>query len=85
MEDYQKRLIVEYIEIKERLSRLSDFLDRVSDGEAFTDCPFELLTEQEKIMKRYKNILINRSYYEHIPLYEYDSVKLDDNDINVTI
>lgn len=55
MEDWKIRLVDEQIELKERISKLTKFLDENKDHE-----DFDILTRQLTAMKEYLKILEER-------------------------
>lgn len=70
MEDYKKRMVNEYKELKERTNRLGIMLDKwlMNDLDFEPSCSFELLDSQFHVMKLYLNILKQRAEIEGIEL-----------------
>lgn len=70
MEDYKKRFINEYKELKERTDKLCHMLDRwlMNDLDFVPSCSFELLESQFHVMKAYLSILEQRAKIEGIEL-----------------
>lgn len=67
-DDYEKRFIAEYQQVKIRLEKLNTMLDRLKKGELdFTPkCKYNTLARQAIIMQSYKQILIERAIEEGI-------------------
>jgi len=70
MEDYQKRLVEEYKQLKERYLKLHKMLVRYDAGTLKWSpaYPVDLLRQQKAAMGTYLNILEIRAEAEHIPL-----------------
>lgn len=70
MKPYQKRFVIEYRELDERIRKLGDMLRRWDAGELdFTpSCPYELLSRQLNHMNEYRLILEERAKIEGIDL-----------------
>ena len=70
MEDYKKRMMNEYRELKERYDKLHTMLVKYDAGKLdFTPtCPIELLRKQASIMGQYLYVLETRSVIEGIDL-----------------
>lgn len=68
--DYKERFKAEYIQLKIRLDKLSTMLDkhRVGTLPFIPTCPISLLEEQEKVMKMYLSILLERAKQEGITI-----------------
>ena len=70
MEDYKKRFVKEYNELKERADKLAFMLAKYSNGELDfePDCPINLLKMQYHAMRTYMHILKLRAEIEDIKL-----------------
>ena len=70
MKPYQKRFVIEYRELDERIRKLGDMLRRWNAGTLdFTpSCPHELLSRQLNHMNEYRLILEERAKIEDIDL-----------------
>lgn len=70
MEDYKKRMIIEYQELETRYDKLHKMLVKYDANMLdFTPtCPIDLLREQASIMDRYLYILETRAMIEGIEL-----------------
>ena len=70
LKPYQKRFVIEYRELDERIRKLGDMLRRWDAGELdFTSsCPYELLSRQLNHMNEYRLILEERAKIEGIDL-----------------
>jgi len=64
-DSYKIRIIEEYNQLKERLEKLSNF---INNDETILNCPLELLTRQRSIMQDYLAVLEERAKYEDINL-----------------
>lgn len=70
MDDYKKRMIIEYHELETRYDKLHKMLVKYDANMLdFTPtCPIDLLREQASIMDRYLYILETRAMIEGIEL-----------------
>lgn len=70
MEDYQKRMVEEYNELKERADKLNTLLGKERNGllDFELSCPLELLNAQYNTMRAYQAILKRRARIEGVPL-----------------
>ena len=70
MEEYKKRMVIEYKELKERTDKLEIMLNRWCNGTLnFTPtCPKWLLEKQLDVMKDYVGILETRAEIEDVEL-----------------
>lgn len=66
MEDFQKRLIEEYVQLKGRIEKLKNKLSEQDIQEKLSFKEIELLEKQHIIMMKYSSILYERIIY-HIP------------------
>ena len=71
MHDYQKRMIEEYKQLKERAEKLGVLLGKAAIDELDFElsCPIELLQAQWHAMGAYLKILEERAKFEGIDLY----------------
>lgn len=76
MEDYKVRMIIEYVELMDRIRKLQKTIMQIQDCEFVPNTPIEILKRQLSEMIAYKNTLVVRSYYERVNLYEYDHITL---------
>jgi len=78
--EYQKRMIVEFNELKERHEKLRDMCNRIEAAEMMQeagkpieepphDCPLYLLRDQQKIMGEYLHVLELRAIIEGVDLH----------------
>lgn len=67
-DDYKRRFAAEYAQLKIRLKKLNDMLDRFDSGEIhfIPTCPVDLLRVQAKSMKNYLSILYARAIIEDV-------------------
>lgn len=74
MEWYKVRMYAEYFELCDKYKKLINILRDADIGalDFKLNCPIELLKEQADVMKRYIDILIKRSTYEHIDLPKFN-------------
>ena len=74
MEAYQVRFVDEYQQLCNKYGKLLKILRDIDLGlsDFQPRCPIELLKEQADVMKRYIDILIKRSTYEHIDLPKFN-------------
>lgn len=72
MHDYQKRMIEEYKQLKERAEKLGVLLGKAAIDELDfkLSCPIELLQAQRHAMAAYLKILEERAKFERIDLYD---------------
>ena len=72
MEDYKKRLIDEYVELKKKYQKLHKMLVKYDAGllEFTPNCPIHLLRRQKAVMGEYLNVLEIRAITENIGLPE---------------
>lgn len=72
MEDWKRRMIVEYVELKDRHSKLCVMLSKHTAGilEFKLNCPVDLLRRQEQAMRQYLQCLEERAPYEGVELPE---------------
>lgn len=77
MEDYKKRMITEYKELKGRTSKLRTMLNKWNNGTLnFTPtCPKWLLEKQLETMEDYLLILKMRAMIEDVDLFDYEAYK----------
>lgn len=70
MEEYKKRMIEEYRELKERYRKLLSMLVKQEDGvlDFKLNCPVELLRQQAEYMGKYLKVLETRAAIEGIEL-----------------
>ena len=70
MEDYKRRFIIEYKELKERFLKLENILVKYDADclEFQTSCDISLLRSQYEIMRKYLYILEVRAVAEKIEL-----------------
>ena len=68
--DYKERFKAEYIQLKIRLDKLSTMLDKHRAGTLpfIPMCSISLLEEQEKVMKMYLSILLERAGIEGVTI-----------------
>lgn len=68
MDDYKKRLIDEYRELKEKYDKLCSFIERVEEGSSpiHDDYPVSELYEQQVAMEAYLDALSARLAYEGV-------------------
>ena len=68
MDDYKKRLIDEYHELKEKYGKLCSFIERVEEGSSpiHDDYPVSELYEQQVAMEAYLDALSARLAYEGV-------------------
>lgn len=66
MEDFQKRLIEEYVQLKGRIEKLKNKLSEQDIQEKLSSKEVELLEKQHIIMMKYSSILYERIIY-YIP------------------
>ena len=76
MEDYKVRMIIEYVELIDRIRKLQKAIMQIQDCEFVPNTPIEILKRQLSEMIAYKNTLVVRGYYERVNLYEYDHITL---------
>ena len=69
-EDYKERFKAEFYQVKIRLEKLTDMIDKLSKGELNFEpkCSFELFCTQRDIMSAYCSILRERAKIEDIQL-----------------
>ncbi|MBR3740406.1 MAG: hypothetical protein IKN04_08075 [Clostridia bacterium] len=78
--EYQKRMIVEFYELKERHEKLRDMCNRIEAAEMMKyaerpikepphDCPLDLLRRQKEVMGEYLHILELRAIIEGVDLH----------------
>lgn len=72
MEEYKKRMVIEYRELKERTDKLEAMLDKWNKGTLDFEptCSWWLLENQLEVMKNYVGILQTRAKIEDIDLAE---------------
>jgi len=70
MEDYKKRFINEFSELKERTSKLDRIIRKAEQGKLDFElsCPLALLKQQYKAMSKYLDILKTRAVIEEIDM-----------------
>ena len=70
MEDYKERMVKEYVELKEKYSKLHRIIVKHDAGtlEFKLDCPIEVLKAQKNIMGQYLNTLEIRAEIEKVDL-----------------
>lgn len=77
MEDYKKRMRIEYRELKKRCLNLQTYIHKIekgninnalNDSPIYSKCPIYLLYNQLNVMIRYLLILEERAVYENIKL-----------------
>lgn len=70
MEDYKKRMLVEYRELKERYEKLHKMLIKAEAGTLNfkPTCPIDLLKEQKMYMGNYLRVLEIRAEIEGVEL-----------------
>ena len=75
MEEYKKRMITEYKELKGRISKLIVMLNKWNNGTLnFTPtCPKWLLEKQLEVMEDYILILKMRARIEDVDLFDYET------------
>ena len=69
--DYKERMVVEYKELEDKLTKLHKMLVKYDAGKLeFTPtCPIDLLREQASVMGRYLYILEVRALIEDVDLF----------------
>lgn len=72
MEEYKKRLLIEFNELKERIEKLDAMIKAYYSNELDFEptCPIWLLHDQLQAMKSYMNILTLRYQIEGLEKYE---------------
>lgn len=67
---YQKRLVREYYQLKERAHKLRDYIMLISTGHADTEyeAQWDVLNAQLRVMEAYESILAVRASLEGIAL-----------------
>ena len=75
MEEYKKKMVTEYKELKERTSKLRTMLNKWNNGTLnFTQkCPKWLLKDELETMENYLSILKVRAMIEEIDLCDYET------------
>lgn len=70
MSDYKQRMIREYRELQERISKLTHMLEGYAEGtlDFAPACSFQLLESQLHAMETYANILQERARIEQVDL-----------------
>lgn len=70
MEDYKERMKTEYVELKEKYTKLHRMLVRNDAGKLdfSLTCPVDLLRKQKSVMGQYLNILEIRALIEDVEL-----------------
>ncbi len=70
MEDYKERMKTEYVELKEKYTKLHRMLVRYDAGKLdfSLTCPVDLLRKQKSVMGQYLNILEIRALIEDVEL-----------------
>lgn len=69
MQDYQKRLIVEYFELSDRIEKLSNIVAGYDDSDIAYVTKKDLLVLQLTTMKKYQFILQTRMLLEGLAKY----------------
>lgn len=75
-DDYRKRFVAEYWQLKIRYDKLRDFCNRIEAAEIdgteppAHDCPLKLLRKQQRFMGNYLHILEVRAEIEAVNLFE---------------
>lgn len=70
MKSYERRFIVEYLELYARIKNLEDYIERREAGAEEGKCSIDLLTVQLNAMKKYRTILEMRADLENIDLQD---------------
>ena len=68
MKNYERRFIVEYLELCMRIMNLEDYIERRKLGQDEGKCGIDLLTVQLDTMNKYKMVLEMRANLEGIDL-----------------
>lgn len=80
MEEYKKRMIMEFYDLKDRHEKLRDMCNRIEAAEMMKgvggpidepphDCPLFLLRDQQRIMGEYLHVLELRAIIEGVELH----------------
>ena len=69
-EDYKDRFVAEYYQLKDRIAKLGNMLEKYKNGTLhFTpSCSYELLSYQLQAMNIYKGVLEERAEIEGVEL-----------------
>lgn len=68
MKNYERRFVVEYLELCMRIKNLEEYIERRKLGQDEGKCDIDLLTVQLNTMDKYKMILAIRADLEGIDL-----------------
>lgn len=67
--NYEKRLSTEYVQLKERLAKLSGFVNNSAEFEIISKAKQDLMVRQLKCMREYLSILADRLELESINIH----------------
>lgn len=70
MKNYERRFVVEYLELYARIKNLEEYIERRRAGKDEGVCGLDLLELQLKIMRQYQTILETRADIEGLDLQE---------------
>ena len=70
MKNYERRFVIEYLELCMRIKNLEEYIDRRALGQDEGKCSIDTLITQLNVMKSYKSILLARASIEEIHLQE---------------
>jgi len=70
MKNYERRFLVEYLELYVRIKNLEEYIERRRAGKDEGVCGLDLLELQLKSMRQYQTILETRAYIEGIDLQD---------------
>ena len=70
MNEWQKRFVKEYHELRGRFTKLDEMIQRYEKGQLEFEpkCPFDLLKRQRSVMWEYLSILEQRARIEEVKL-----------------
>lgn len=70
MKNYERRFVVEYLELYARIKNLEEYIERRRAGKDEGVCGLDLLELQLKIMNQYRTLLEMRASLEGIDLQD---------------
>lgn len=70
MKNYERRFVVEYLELHARIRNLEEFIERLNLGQEESKCDVGILIMQLNTMRKYRAILEMRADLEELDLQE---------------